>query len=312
MNTSLGQWTECSNSANVETFTFEIHVGGMSWNCVSRGAFLCCIRCYSGRGLYPVREKSFSYVTVLRNRIGADLSRRQFSLSAITSASTRIRSTESLPVDSGLETNSDVITEAVLNVVPQQGELSSLGLGGYTPVGLIQTTLEFLHDHAHLSWWLSIVAVTVALKAALFLPSVAMQINAAKLANLQPHLHEVNQRMAAYRAAGDQQGVIQESQKLLRLYNEHGCNPMKMFLMPMVQMPIFVSFFMALRGMAQLPVHSMKMGGTLWFTDLTIPDPTFALPVLACASFILNIEVLNQKLAKLNCTCWSRAVWPCT
>lgn len=265
----------------------------MSWNCVSRGAFLCCIRCYSVRGLYPVREKSFSYVTALRRRIGTNLSRRQFSLSATTSASTKTHSTESLPTDSGLETNSDVITEAVLNVIPQQGELSSLGLGGYTPVGLIQTTLEFLHDHAHLSWWLSIVAVTVALKAALFLPSVAMQINAAKLANLQPHLQEVNQRMAAYRAAGDQQGVIHESQKMLRLYNEHGCNPMKMFLMPMLQMPIFVSFFMALRGMAQLPVHSMKTGGTLWFTDLTIPDPTFALPVLACASFILNIEVLK-------------------
>lgn len=29
MNTSLGQWTECSNSANVETFTFEIHVGNV-------------------------------------------------------------------------------------------------------------------------------------------------------------------------------------------------------------------------------------------------------------------------------------------
>ena len=109
----LRPMTECSNSANVETFTFEIHVGGMSWNCVSRGAFLCCIRCYSGRGLYPVREKSFSYVTVLRSRIGADLSRRQFSLSAITSASTRIRSTESLPVDSGLETNSAVFGATV-------------------------------------------------------------------------------------------------------------------------------------------------------------------------------------------------------
>ena len=283
----------------------------MSWSCGPRAALLCCIRCYGGRGLYPVRER-FSYVTVLRSRLGTSLPPRLLSSSATSSASTRTHSTESLPTDSGLETNPDVVIQAVSNVIPQQGELSSLGLGGYTPVGLIQTTLELLHDHAHLSWWLSIVAMTVALKVVLFLPSVSVQINAVKLANLQPQLQEIHQRMAAYRASGDQQRVIEESQKMLRLYSEHGCNPLKMFVMPLLQMPIFVSFFMALRGMAQFPVHSMKTGGTLWFTDLTIPDPTFALPVLACGSFILNIEVLNQELAKLNPTCWSRAVWSCT
>ena len=43
--------------------------------------------------------------------------------------------------------------------------------------------------------------------------------------------------------------------------------------------------------MANLPVESMKTGGMLWFTDLTIPDPYFLLPVMTAATLFLTIEV---------------------
>ena len=33
---------------------------------------------------------------------------------------------------------------------------------------------------------------------------------------------------------------------------------------------IFMSMFFGLKGMAELPVESMKNGGLFWFTDLTI------------------------------------------
>jgi YidC/Oxa1 family membrane protein insertase len=35
----------------------------------------------------------------------------------------------------------------------------------------------------------------------------------------------------------------------------------------------------------------MKTGGILWFTDLTIPDPYFLLPILTAASLWAALEL---------------------
>ena len=62
-------------------------------------------------------------------------------------------------------------------------------------------------------------------------------------------------------------------------------------------MPLFISFFFALRGMAYAPLESLKTGGLFWFTDLTVVDPYYALPILACVSFLINIEVWPHSLS---------------
>ena len=60
--------------------------------------------------------------------------------------------------------------------------------------------------------------------------------------------------------------------------------------------------------MAALPVESMKMGGLFWFTDLTVPDPFYILPVASCFAFLLNIEV-----KKFTCTCTQfQSLYICT
>ncbi len=55
-----------------------------------------------------------------------------------------------------------------------------------------------------------------------------------------------------------------------------------------------MSMFFGLRGMANLPVDSMKYGGMLWFVDLTVPDPYYLLPALTCATMFLTIKVLQD------------------
>jgi len=56
-------------------------------------------------------------------------------------------------------------------------------------------------------------------------------------------------------------------------------------------MPIFLSVFIGLRQMANLPVESMKTGGTAWFTDLTVPDPYYLLPLVTMTMLYASIEV---------------------
>lgn len=59
----------------------------------------------------------------------------------------------------------------------------------------------------------------------------------------------------------------------------------------LLQAPVFISFFFALRGMANLPIESFKTGGMLWFTDLTVPDPFYILPLITSVSLFCTLEV---------------------
>lgn len=58
-----------------------------------------------------------------------------------------------------------------------------------------------------------------------------------------------------------------------------------------LQAPLFISFFMGLRGMANVPVESMRTGGLFWFSDLTVPDQYYLLPLLTSFTMWVTIEV---------------------
>lgn len=190
----------------------------------------------------------------------------------------------------------------LVSAISQQTDLAGAGLGGYTPVGIIQHALELLHVQANMPWWLAIATIAAVLRVALLPLAVAMQQNTARMFNIQPEVSQILLNMQQCSKNGDQVGQAQEGLKLAELYRQHKVNPFKMFFMPLVQMPIFLTFFMAIRHMAAAPVESMKTGGFAWFPDLTIPDPTFSLPLLTCVNFLLNIEVSNVTLFSSSIT----------
>ena len=201
--------------------------------------------------------------------------------------------------DSGVEASSvDAASASGLTdgLVAQTTEnLAALGLGGHTPSGLLQTLLEFLHVSAHLPWWACIVTATVGVRLLLFPLAVRMMRDSAKIANLNPTASKIHETMAAYKRIGNQVAAAEEGAKLLEIYKRHGVNPVAtMFMVPFFQLPVFMSFFWGIRGMAELPVQSMKTGGLYWFTDLTIPDPAYVLPLVACLAFISNVEVTSS------------------
>ena len=204
-----------------------------------------------------------------------------------TNSDTQIFSSESIA--SGAADSS--VTNLLANARTE--DFAALGLGGHTPSGLIQSALEFLHVNAHLPWWASIAVATVAVRLALFPLVVRMQRNAAKIAIINPVASELHKSMTAYKRIGNKVAEAQEAAKLMSIYQKHGVNPLTaLFVIPLLQIPVFISFFLAIKGMTKLPLESMKMGGVYWFTDLTVPDPTYVLPLMACLAFISNIEVI--------------------
>lgn len=60
---------------------------------------------------------------------------------------------------------------------------------------------------------------------------------------------------------------------------------------PVSQAPVFISFFIALREMANLPVPSLQTGGLWWFQDLTVSDPIYVLPLVVTATMWCVLEV---------------------
>jgi YidC/Oxa1 family membrane protein insertase len=71
---------------------------------------------------------------------------------------------------------------------------------------------------------------------------------------------------------------------------QNNLNPLSI-LLPAAQAPFFISAFLAIRGMSKFPVESFTTGGALWFTDLTLADPYYILPVLATGSILVMVYV---------------------
>lgn len=76
-----------------------------------------------------------------------------------------------------------------------------------------------------------------------------------------------------------------------KFMTDNGIHP-KMTLLPVFcNGAIFMSMFFAIRGMAYLPVKSLETGGIFWFTDLTVADPFFVLPLITATSLMIHIRI---------------------
>ncbi|XP_069820298.1 mitochondrial inner membrane protein OXA1L [Dendropsophus ebraccatus] len=169
--------------------------------------------------------------------------------------------------------------------------LSELGLGGYSPVGLVQNFLEFLHVDVGLPWWGAIVTGTVLARILVFPLIVKGQREAAKLNNHMPQITAMTTRMNEAKRSGNRFEFSKAYSDLTLYQKKHDVNPLRGFLVPLVQAPVFISFFVALRQMSYLPVPSMQTGGLWWFADLTVSDPYYVLPLIVTTSMWAVLEL---------------------
>ncbi|KAI0211068.1 Mitochondrial inner membrane protein OXA1L [Lamellibrachia satsuma] len=187
------------------------------------------------------------------------------------------------------------ISPEVTDVLNALGEptLQSLGLGltHWTPPGLVQTALEYMHVSMGVPWWAAIVAGTITLRLCVFPLVILAQRNAASMHNHMPTVQKLQERFTKSRMSGNPMDAARAGQELMDYMKRNNVNPLKNVLVPMAQLPIFISVFMGIRQMTTLPLQSMTTGGILWFTDLTICDPFYALPIMTMATFLLTLEL---------------------
>ncbi|KAM9330013.1 mitochondrial inner membrane protein OXA1L [Gastrophryne carolinensis] len=169
--------------------------------------------------------------------------------------------------------------------------LAELGLCGYSPVGLVQNFLSFLHMDVGLPWWGAIVTGTIIARILVFPLIVKGQREAAKLNNHMPQITALTTRMNEAKQTGNKFDFAKAYADLTAYQKKHDVNPLRGFLVPLVQAPVFISFFVSLRQMAYLPVPSLQTGGLWWFSDLTMADPFYILPMVVTCSMWAVLEL---------------------
>lgn len=134
------------------------------------------------------------------------------------------------------------------------------------------------------NYGLAIIFLTLVIKMVLY-PLTVKQVKAMKsMQDLQPKMKELQDKYK------DKPEKL--NQEMASLYKEAGVNPLSGCLPMLVQMPILIGIFYAIRDYqyAQLPSF-------LWMTDLSATDPTYILPVLSAVTTYIQQK---QTTADMN------------
>jgi YidC/Oxa1 family membrane protein insertase len=106
-------------------------------------------------------------------------------------------------------------------------------------IDVFESVLKFFHNNLGVSWGLSIVLMTVVIRAVL-LPLTVKQFHS--MQRLQRHMPELKQIQAKYKE--DKQ---RQQQEVMKFYKENNVNPLGSCLPLAAQLPVFISLFYMLR-----------------------------------------------------------------
>jgi len=155
--------------------------------------------------------------------------------------------------------------------------------------------VKYFHDVSGWEYGWSIVGITLLMRMGLFPLMMRAQQTTSRMAHVQPELNQMKRR---YEALGtpSRQDQLQFSKNIKALFAKYDVKPMRAFIAPAVQLPLFMGMFFGLKKMPGLFPDELKTGGILWFTDLTLTDPLYILPITSAASFLLLIEMGKDQM----------------
>ncbi|ORX94085.1 hypothetical protein K493DRAFT_32535 [Basidiobolus meristosporus CBS 931.73] len=193
-----------------------------------------------------------------------------------------------------------------------------------------KTIFEAVHQGTALPWWATIISTTFLLRTVATFPiALYQQRSIGRMLALRPVVlswgETLKQQIAkdSSRKKFSYEEYNNELQKQYRskvkaLYRQHRCQPIVSFLLPWVQMPLFITLSFTLRDMSGYPIpwlglsgsnpiSGFETGGLAWFTDLTSVDPTWTFPLAIGLTHLANTE-LNAYFMKQAPTLKQKAI----
>lgn len=134
---------------------------------------------------------------------------------------------------------------------------------------IITILYNFTNTIGFPSYALAIIILTILLKLALYPLSVKQMNSMKNMQAIQPKVQEIQKKY--------KNNKEKMNKALMELYQEYDINPAAGCLPLLIQMPILIGLFTALRDYSFEPAEHAVF---LWISNLQQPDPYYILPVL--------------------------------
>jgi YidC/Oxa1 family membrane protein insertase len=159
---------------------------------------------------------------------------------------------------------------------------------------ILVTIEEFLASlglSQHWTWGLAIIGLTIIVRLILFPLTWKQYSSAQAMQAMQPHIKELQRKHK------DDRAKIQ--QETMKLYQEHRVNPFASCLPLLLQLPVFLALYAAIKGLGplsapeyQISVKALERASFLWIPHLGFPDPTYILLVLYVVTQLISTELM--------------------
>ncbi|MGH9376541.1 MAG: membrane protein insertase YidC [Terriglobia bacterium] len=143
--------------------------------------------------------------------------------------------------------------------------------------------MRWLNNRWVHNWGWSIVILTILINMVFFPLKLKSLRSAQAMQKVAPLMKEIQNRYKSYKLNDPRRQRM--NQEIMKLYQDHGVNPLGGCLPMAAQLPIIYAFYEVLETSIAMR-HSPWI---LWVKDLSVPDPLYILPVLAIVlSFIMQ------------------------
>lgn len=148
----------------------------------------------------------------------------------------------------------------------------------------------FLHEKTGLSWWSTLIAGAIVIRAVTFPLCWYGQYHADKLSSLAPELERI--RAFVSRSPGNKLQKIRTFHRMRHeLLKRSGSSSLKVIPYgKLAHVPLFITAAASLRRLIFQRYEGFESEGISWFHDLTAPDPWYILPILNSSILIANTE----------------------
>ncbi|WP_394186222.1 membrane protein insertase YidC [Metabacillus halosaccharovorans] len=162
---------------------------------------------------------------------------------------------------------------------------------------LVQPFGSAIHSIANIfngSFGLSIILITLIIRLIL-LPLMLKQYKnqqhmKEKMDLLKPKMDDIQKKIKAEK---DQKKQLELQQEMFGLYKKHGVNPLSIGCLPMlIQMPILMGFYYAIRGSEEIATHSF-----LWFS---LGQPDIWITAIAGIVYYVQFKVSMSNMPTQN------------
>ena len=194
----------------------------------------------------------------------------------------------------------------------------------------MQDLLLNIQSISGLPWWAAIMSTTILFRLLITLPLARHQgVTVARMELVQPMINEIiealkhNVTIRGKRSGRPVEEIDREFRMSARvhirdIYKREKCNPLKLYILPWAQLPLWIVISLALRNIsgffpregnvdgASLCNPDLVTGGLGWITDLSSSDPYYILPFIIGITNYMNIEL--NSLRKKDPSKWQRAI----